>query len=58
MALRQAQARITELTDRVDRLTKENERLLEQFVRWSHNAAIRGLSPEDLDQPLPKTGRM
>jgi hypothetical protein len=35
------------------RLSLENNRLLEQFVRWAHNAYTRGLSKDFLDQPLP-----
>ena len=58
VALRLAQAKAAKLTNQVSRLTKENEQLLEQFVRWSHNATIRGVSPEELDAPLPrKPGR-
>ena len=46
-------ARNHELEERVERLTRENNRLLEQFVRWAHNASRRGLSLEDLDRALP-----
>jgi predicted RNase H-like nuclease (RuvC/YqgF family) len=42
-----------ELEERVKRLTRENNRLLEQFVRWAHNASRRGMSLEDLERPLP-----
>lgn len=45
--------RICELERRVERLTFENNQLLEQFVRWAHNATRRGLSLTDLDKPLP-----
>ncbi|WP_171523897.1 hypothetical protein [Acinetobacter baumannii] len=45
--------RIRELERRVERLTLENNQLLEQFVRWAHNATRRGLSLADLDKPLP-----
>lgn len=48
-----ATARNRELEERVERLTRENNRLLEQFVRWAHNASRRGLSLEDLDRALP-----
>ncbi len=50
--------------DRADRLTAENERLkaengrlLEQFVRWSYNANLRGLDNAFLSQPLPPVDR-
>lgn len=34
------------------RLAQENRDLLERFLRWSHNAAINGLTPERLDQEI------
>ncbi|WP_287786722.1 hypothetical protein [Acidiphilium sp.] len=34
------------------RLAQENHDLLERFLRWSHNAAINGLTPERLDQEI------
>ena len=46
-------SRHRELEERVDRLTRENNRLLEQFVSWAHNASRRGMSLEELDRPLP-----
>lgn len=46
-------SRNRELEERVERLTRENNRLLEQFVRWAHNASRRGMSLEELDRPLP-----
>lgn len=46
-------SRNRELEERVERLTRENNRLLEQFVRWAHNASRRGMSQEELDRPLP-----
>lgn len=39
------------------RLQKENDSLLEQFVRWAYNATLHGLSEELLDAPLPKVNR-
>ena len=57
VALQLSQAKVKKLTNEVERLNAENEQLLEQFVRWAHNATIRGLSPEDLDAPLPKVRR-
>lgn len=52
-ALAQSAKRIRELEQRVERLKRENNQLLEQFVRWAHNATRRGLSQQDLDKPLP-----
>lgn len=45
--------RVKLLESRVERLTRENNALLEQFVRWSHNAVRGGLTLDDLDRPLP-----
>lgn len=45
--------RVKLLEARVERLTRENNALLEQFVRWGHNAVRRGLSLDDLDRSLP-----
>lgn len=42
---------------RNERLTLENERLFEQFVRWAYNAHLRGLTKEFLDTPLPGVDR-
>ncbi|MGI1678711.1 MAG: hypothetical protein K6L75_08275 [Cellvibrionaceae bacterium] len=53
VGLRQANKRIHELNGRLERLTNENHQLLEQFVRWSHNAVLMGMKPEELDRPLP-----
>lgn len=36
------------------RLRVENDRLIEQFIRWSYNAHTRGMGYEALDQPLPR----
>ena len=47
------ETRNKERGERVQRLTRENNRLLEQFVRWAHNATRRGMSFEDLERPLP-----
>ncbi|MHA6137928.1 hypothetical protein ACX3YC_10820 [Pseudomonas mohnii] len=52
-ALDQASRKILKLEHTVERLTRENNQLLEQFVRWAHNAGRRGLTPYDLDKPLP-----
>jgi len=51
-----AKQRIKERDNTIERLTRENEKLLKQFVRWAHNASVRGLTPADLDKPidLPK----
>ena len=55
VATTQALERIRLLESRVERLTRENNSLLEQFIRWAHNATRRGLRLEDLDRPLPYT---
>jgi hypothetical protein len=39
------------------RLKRENDRLLEQFVTWSYNAHLKGLTKEYLNTPLPRVDR-
>lgn len=48
-AVAEAHRRIALLRAENARLTQENRDLLEQFLRWSHNAARAGLSLERLD---------
>lgn len=55
--LRQAGQRIERLTAQVNRVTKENERLLEQFRIWQYNAYKHGLSDDQLNDPLPRIDR-
>lgn len=45
--------RVKLLQARVERLTRENTALLEQFVRWGHNAVRAGLTLDDLERSLP-----
>ncbi len=45
--------RVRLLEGRVERLNRENHVLLEQFVRWSHNALRKGVTLQDLEAPLP-----
>jgi len=45
------------LTAEVERLKRENEALLWQFVRWEYNALKHGLSKHALDAPLPEPDR-
>ena len=40
-----------------DRLKRENAALLEQFVRWTYNAGLKGLSADVLNQPMPPVNR-
>jgi hypothetical protein len=39
------------------RLQAENQALLEQFVRWVHNASKKNLTEDYLNQPLPSVDR-
>ncbi|AWJ86265.1 MULTISPECIES: hypothetical protein [Alphaproteobacteria] len=48
-----AQARIDKFRAENARLEAENERLLQQFVRWLYNAKARGLDEATLNQALP-----
>jgi hypothetical protein len=51
--MRIAMERIARLTVETQRLTRENNGLLEQFVVWQYNAHVRGMSQADLNRPLP-----
>lgn len=50
--LQAALDRIAKLEAANQRLTKENEQLLEQFARWAYNAHVRGMDEEALNRPL------
>ncbi|MDP3308622.1 hypothetical protein [Methylotenera sp.] len=49
--------RIARLEAENERIKLENNRLLEQFVRWAYNASTRGLDERFLSQPLPPVYR-
>jgi hypothetical protein len=55
--LEAAEQAIDRLEATVKRLTHENNTLIEQFVRWAHNASLRGLGEDFLNQPLPPVDR-
>lgn len=48
---------VARLTAENERLERENNRLLEQFVRWVYNASKRNLTEEFLNRPLPPVDR-
>lgn len=50
-------ARYSKLVNERDRLQKENESFLEQFVVWAYNAHTRGLDEAFLNRPLPGVDR-
>lgn len=52
-----AAQRIRRLEGENSRLKEENDRLLEQFVRWQYNAYKHGMSKAKLDAPLPSIDR-
>ncbi|GGP41903.1 hypothetical protein [Shewanella saliphila] len=57
-----AKQQIAILEAKVERLEKQNEKLLEQFVRWQHNAYMMPnvdmkLLNRQLDKPLPEVDR-
>lgn len=45
--------RVAHLSAENSRLERENEILLQQFVRWAFNASRKGMSLTDLDMPIP-----
>ena len=55
--LQKALEKIDRLEAENRRLTKENEALLTQFVRWAVNAHNKGLTPEFLNRALPPPDR-
>lgn len=52
-----ANDRVARLEGENARLQMENDRLLEQFVRWAYNAYTRGLDEQFLSRPLPTINR-
>ncbi|QXE86450.1 hypothetical protein KP003_19145 [Geomonas nitrogeniifigens] len=55
--LQAALDRIDALEAKTRRLERENKHLLEQFVRWAHNAKSKGLTADFLNRPLPPVNR-
>lgn len=55
--LQLADQRIKQLEAEIARLTRENNTLLEQFVRWAYNASTRQLDLDFLNIPLPIINR-
>ncbi|MGP1715539.1 MAG: hypothetical protein ACTS9Y_16095 [Methylophilus sp.] len=55
--LQLAAQRIKLLEAEIARLTRENNTLLEQFVRWAYNASTRQLDLDFLNTPLPLINR-
>jgi hypothetical protein len=51
-AIAHARQTIASLRAENGRLKQENRDLLEQFLRWSYNAAARGLGPEILNRDI------
>jgi len=53
-SLAAAGIKIEKLERKSERLTKENNGLLEQFLVWQYNAHIHGMKLAQLNQPLPE----
>ena len=53
-SLKIAQVKIDALESKVERLEKENSKLLEQFVVWQYNSHKYGVSIEKLNEELSK----
>jgi hypothetical protein len=56
-SLKIATERIIKLTNENERLKREAEGLMEQFVIWQYNAHIHKLTEEQLNKPLPAIDR-
>jgi hypothetical protein len=52
-----AAQRIARQRSEIDELQTRNARLLEQFVKWQYNAYKRGMTEDQLNQPLPRIDR-
>lgn len=56
-SLSYAEQKIRKLESEVERHRFENERLIEQFIRWQYNAQKRGITKAMLDEHLPVIDR-
>lgn len=56
-SLSYAEQKIRKLESEVERHKYENERLIEQFIRWQYNAQKRGVTKAMLDEHLPAIDR-
>ena len=56
-SLSYAEQKIRKLESEVERHKHENERLIEQFIRWQYNAQKRGVTKAMLDEHLPVIDR-
>lgn len=50
-----AHQRLDRIAQENERLKLENQRLIERFIKWQYNAALRGVTEDMLDRPLPRT---
>lgn len=55
--VRAALEQVDRYRNKVERLEKQNQMLLEQFVVWATNAEMKGVSIAMLNCPLPKPSR-
>lgn len=56
-SLKLAADRIERQEATIQRLKNENELLLEKFMVWQYNANKRGVTEDQLNEPLPKIER-
>jgi hypothetical protein len=49
-----AHQRLDRIAQENERLKLENQRLIERFIKWQYNAALRGVTEDMLDRPLPR----
>lgn len=56
-SLKRAARQILSLQRKVDLLERENQMLLERFVRWQYNSYKNGMTESQLNEPLPAIDR-
>ena len=55
--LKSAADRIKNMESKINRLKKQNDQLLQQFIVWQYNAYKYGLEERQLNEPMPRIDR-
>lgn len=50
-------SRIVKLTEEIEVLKQQNSQLYELLLTWQYNAEMRGITEDQLNQPLPHINR-